>query len=55
MSDAPGTGGPPPPHRFGTGEPFSVDLSWERLDPTSRWFGAIHYTGSDEHTFVTIN
>ncbi len=37
------------------GEPFSVDLSWDRLDPTSRWFGAVHYTGSDEHTFVTIN
>ena len=31
MSDAPGTGGPPPPHRFGTGEPFSVGLEEELL------------------------
>jgi glutamate---cysteine ligase / carboxylate-amine ligase len=26
-----GTGGPPPPHRFGTGEPFSVGLEEELL------------------------
>lgn len=37
------------------GEPFSVELSWEGLDPTSRWFGAVHYAGTDQHTFVTIN
>ncbi len=37
------------------GEPFSVDLSWTGLDPTSRWFGAVDYAGSDERTFVTLN
>ncbi|HEU4515252.1 MAG TPA: S8 family peptidase [Nocardioidaceae bacterium] len=37
------------------GEPFPVDLSWQGLDPTSRWFGAVHYAGSEEHTFVTVN
>jgi len=26
-----GTGGPPPPHRFGEGEPFSVGLEEELL------------------------
>ena len=31
MSEGPGTGGPPPPHRFGTGEPFSVGLEEELL------------------------
>ena len=31
MSEAAGTGGPPPPHRFGTGEPFSVGLEEELL------------------------
>jgi len=37
------------------GEPFPVELSWERLDPTSRWFGTVRYGSSDERTFVTIN
>ena len=31
MSTLAGTGGPPPPHRFGTGEPFSVGLEEELL------------------------
>jgi glutamate---cysteine ligase / carboxylate-amine ligase len=31
VSGGAGTGGPPPPHRFGTGEPFSVGLEEERL------------------------
>ena len=31
MSGDAGTGGPPPPHRFGTGEPFSVGLEEELL------------------------
>ncbi len=31
MSEGAGTGGPPPPHRFGTGEPFSVGLEEELL------------------------
>lgn len=37
------------------GEPFDVDLFWTGLDTTRRWFGAVHYAGSDEHTFVTVN
>jgi hypothetical protein len=37
------------------GEPFSVNLSWKDLDPTVRWFGAVHYDGSGEHTFVRVN
>lgn len=36
------------------GEPFDVELSWSGLDTTRRWFGAVHYAGSDEHTFVTL-
>ena len=31
MSEGPGTGGPPPPHRFGEGQPFSVGLEEELL------------------------
>jgi glutamate---cysteine ligase / carboxylate-amine ligase len=31
VSEGHGTGGPPPPHRFGTGEPFSVGLEEELL------------------------
>jgi glutamate---cysteine ligase / carboxylate-amine ligase len=31
MSEAPGAGGPPPAHRFGEGEPFSVGLEEEVL------------------------
>jgi carboxylate-amine ligase len=31
VSEGPGTGGPPPPHQFGTGEPFSVGLEEELL------------------------
>ena len=31
MSERRGTGGPPPPHRFGEGEPFSVGLEEELL------------------------
>jgi glutamate---cysteine ligase / carboxylate-amine ligase len=31
VSEGPGTGGPPPPHRFGEGEPFSVGLEEELL------------------------
>jgi carboxylate-amine ligase len=31
VSDGPGTGGAPPPHRFGEGEPFSVGLEEELL------------------------
>jgi glutamate---cysteine ligase / carboxylate-amine ligase len=31
VSKGAGTGGPPPPHRFGTGEPFSVGLEEELL------------------------
>jgi glutamate---cysteine ligase / carboxylate-amine ligase len=31
MSEPAGSGGPPPPHRFGTGEPFSVGLEEELL------------------------
>jgi carboxylate-amine ligase len=31
VSEGVGTGGPPPPHRFGTGEPFSVGLEEELL------------------------
>ena len=31
MSEGAGTGGPPPPHRFGEGEPFSVGLEEELL------------------------
>ncbi len=31
MSKGPATHGPPPPHRFGTGEPFSVGLEEELL------------------------
>ena len=31
MSEGAGAGGPPPPHRFGTGEPFSVGLEEELL------------------------
>jgi carboxylate-amine ligase len=31
VSKVAGTGGPPPPHRFGTGEPFSVGLEEELL------------------------
>jgi glutamate---cysteine ligase / carboxylate-amine ligase len=31
VSNEPGTGGPPPPHRFGEGEPFSVGLEEELL------------------------
>jgi glutamate---cysteine ligase / carboxylate-amine ligase len=31
MSEGPGTGGPPPPHRFGESEPFSVGLEEELL------------------------
>lgn len=38
-----------------SGEPFSVELSWDDLDPTSRWFGAVRYPGSAEQTFVTVN
>jgi hypothetical protein len=37
------------------GEPFEVELTWEDLEPTARWFGAIRYDRSDERTFVTIN
>ncbi|HSJ21801.1 MAG TPA: S8 family peptidase [Nocardioidaceae bacterium] len=37
------------------GEPFEVELTWEDLDPTARWFGAIRYGQSDERTFVTVN
>jgi hypothetical protein len=37
------------------GEPFAVELSWDGLDATTRWFGALHYAGTDERTFVTIN
>lgn len=37
------------------GEPFAVELTWADLDPTIRWFGAVHYAGSAEHTFVTVN
>jgi hypothetical protein len=37
------------------GEPFEVQLTWEDLDPTIRWFGAIRYGRSDQRTFVTIN
>jgi hypothetical protein len=38
-----------------SGAPFSVGLSWDGLDPTTRWFGSIEYAGSDERTFVTVN
>jgi hypothetical protein len=38
----------------GAGEPFGVELSWEGLDLTSRWFGMVEYAGSDERTFITI-
>jgi carboxylate-amine ligase len=31
VSEGPGTGGPPPPHRFGDSEPFSVGLEEELL------------------------
>jgi carboxylate-amine ligase len=31
VSEGPGTGGPPPPHRFGEGQPFSVGLEEELL------------------------
>lgn len=37
------------------GEPFGIELSWEGLDPTSRWFGVVRYERSDERTFVTVN
>jgi hypothetical protein len=37
------------------GEPFDVELTWEDLEPTARWFGAIRYGRSDERTFVTVN
>jgi hypothetical protein len=37
------------------GEPFDVELTWEDLDPTARWFGAIRYGRSDQRTFVTVN
>ncbi len=37
------------------GQSFSVDLSWDGLDPTTRWFGSIEYAGSHDRTFVTVN
>jgi hypothetical protein len=37
------------------GEVFGVELSWEDLDPTARWFGAVRYEGSDQRTFVTVS
>jgi hypothetical protein len=37
------------------GEPFRVELSWDDLDPTARWFGAVRYGSSSERTFVTVN
>ncbi|HSE10897.1 MAG TPA: S8 family peptidase [Nocardioidaceae bacterium] len=36
------------------GEQFGVDLSWENLDLTARWFGSVRYAGSDQRTFVTV-
>ena len=39
--------------RTGTGERFSVQASWDRLD-SHRWFGAIRYGESDHRTLVTI-
>ena len=42
MSDAPGTGGPPPPHRFGSGEPFSVGLEEELLLVDADTFALSH-------------
>ncbi len=38
-----------------SGEPFGVELTWDDLDPTARWFGAIRYGDSGERTFVTVN
>lgn len=38
-----------------SGEEFAVDLSWDDLDPTSRWFGSVRFAGTDERTFVTID
>ena len=35
MSDAPGTGGPPPPHRFGTGEEIAEAAAWLCSDRAS--------------------
>jgi hypothetical protein len=37
------------------GEPFRVELAWEGLDPTARWFGAVRYGRSGERTFITVN
>ena len=38
-----------------SGEAFDVRLSWDGLDPTARWFGAVGYGDSAERTFVTLN
>jgi len=38
----------------GRGEPFSFAASWENLDMTYRWFGAIGYGDSGHRTLVTI-
>lgn len=37
-----------------TGQRFEHTASWDGLDMTQRWFGAIRYDGSDHRTFVTI-
>ncbi len=37
------------------GEPFGVELTWEDLDATARWFGQLRYGDSDTRTFVTVN
>jgi hypothetical protein len=38
-----------------SGEPFEVELGWDGLDATARWFGAIRYGSSDERTYLTLN
>jgi len=38
----------------GRGEPFSFQASWENLDMTYRWFGAIDFGESGHRTLVTI-
>jgi len=42
VSEGEGTGGPPPPHRFGSGEPFSVGLEEELLLVDADTFALAH-------------
>jgi hypothetical protein len=36
------------------GAPFRSTVSWDELDPTQRWFGVVHYAGTDRRTLLRI-